>query len=209
MLIKHESSLNQCSPPTSLSLTCGSPAPGDARTIQPIPRERLAEGPLAALRLQTPVAESGGLAGNTRRVVYSLVAPVAEAFRVVCRLNRSYRVSDTGLYQSFPDTKRVHRAILAKRCLVPDARRILVPRVAKAILIRFGHPKRRRVLGAGPVRVVEAKLPREAQPAVPSSECVCPVVLLVIPRIAYALCHVSGVLPRIRVGRTQAVPHVI
>lgn len=169
----------------------------------------MAEGPFAALSLQASIAECWRLAGSAGGVVYPFVAPVAEAFRVIRRLNRGHRVRDTGLHSPFPCTERISRAILAERCLVPDTRRILVSGVAETVLKGLGNPERRRVLRAGLICVVEAEFPHQAQSAVPTPQRVCSVVLLVVSRIADAFRHVSGILPRICVGGTQAVPHVV
>lgn len=65
------------------------------------------------------------------------------------------------------------------------------------------------MLRAGPVRVVEAKLPRQTQTAVPAAQHVARVVFLVVSGIADALRDVPGILLRVRVVRAVAVRHVV
>ena len=100
----------------------------------------------------------------------------------------------TGLHRPFSRAKRVGRAVLAEVSLRPRRSGVLVTSQAAAITVALGQPKRRGVIRTGLVRGVVAELSRLAPAAVPASERVDRVVLLVEPIVADALGHILGVL---------------
>ena len=185
------------------------PPPGDARAVQPVPRERRRESPLAALGLHAAVAKGRGLTRHTRAVVDPPVAPRAIALGVVHRLGRGDRIHHATLHRPSPNTKRIRGAVLAEVVHPAIHARIPVPGVAVAVLHAPGHPTRGRVHWAGPIRVVEAKLPSKAQPAVPATQRIPPMELLVVSWITDAFRDIPRILLGVRVVRAIAVGHVV